>query len=199
MAVRAVLAAGLLLLLALAGVTLAQSAPRPSGSNYVPEVEEVVRLVGDDRHCQEGETIPGDSAAMRILIGTNGRPAPELGVTIAARGGRAISAGRLAAGTPEGRVEIPIRAVEDTTPAARVCVARRGPGRTVLYGGGGRVRLEWVRSGEESWLALLPTVAHRFSLGRADFLGPLLLPFVALLLLASWWAAIRTVVRETET
>ncbi len=58
------------------------------------------------------------------------------------------------------------------------------------------MRFEWMRPGSESWFELLPTIAHRFALGRANLAGSLLLPFVALLLLAAWAVAVRLVLRE---
>ena len=78
----------------------------------------------------------------------------------------------------------------------RVCVRLRAAGATVLYGAQGRVRFEWIRPGSESWFALLPTIAHRFGLGRATVAGSLLLPLAALVLLAAWAAAVRLLLRE---
>jgi hypothetical protein len=197
MPVRLALAAGLVLLLAAVGVTLAQSAPRTAGSNHVPEIEEAVKLKrGGGRHCQDGETIPGDTGALRLLVGTYGRPVPELSVSARRPGTDLITAGERRAGSHEGRVDIPVEPVDDGINGVRVCLRVDGPGRTVLYGAGGRVRLEWMRRGSESWFELLPTIADRFGLGRASLAGSLLLPFVALLLLAAWAAAIRLVMRE---
>jgi hypothetical protein len=197
MAVRLVLAAGLVLLLTALGVTLAQSAPRAAGSNHVPEIEEAVKLKRKGgRHCQDGETIPGNAAALRLLIGTYGRPVPEMSVSARRPGGERVTAGERSAGGREGRVDIPVERVENSASGVRVCVRVGGPGRSVLYGAGGRVRLEWMRPGSESWFALAPTVAHRFGLGRASVAGSLLLPFAALLLLAAWAAAVRLVLRE---
>jgi hypothetical protein len=197
MAVRIALAAGLVLLLAALGVTLAQSASRAAGSNHVPEIEEAVELGrGGGSHCQDGETIPGNSAALRLLIGTYGRPVPELGVSARRMGGDRVTAGERPGGGSAGRIDIPVERVEDAVSGVRVCVRAGGPGRSVLYGAGGRVRFEWMRPGSESWFELLPTIAHRFGLGRASLAGSLLLPFVALLLLAAWAATIRVVLRE---
>ena len=123
MAVRWVLGAGLALLLALVAFTLAQSAPRAAGSNYVPEVAEVVKLDGDGRHCQDGETIPGDAAALRLLVGTYGAPAPQIDVTVRERGGSLLTSGRLPRGAREGHLIVPIDEVADTTSGARVCLA----------------------------------------------------------------------------
>jgi hypothetical protein len=107
-----------------------------------------------------------------------------------------VTRGRRPAGGPEGRVEVPVRPVGDTTGPAEVCLVVGGGGRTVLYGSAGRVRLEWMRAGSESWLELLPVIAHRFGLAKANPLGSLLLPFAALLLVVAWVAAARLVLRE---
>jgi hypothetical protein len=197
MAVRIALAAGLVLLLGALGVTLAQSAPRAAGSNHVPEVEEAVKFKrGGGRHCQDGETIPRDAAALRLLIGTYGRPVPELRVMASRAGGDRVTAGERPTGGGEGRVDIPVERAEDAVSGVRVCVRVGGPVRSVLYGAAGRVRFEWMRSGSESWFELLPTIVHRFALGRANLAGSLLLPFVALLLLVAWAIAVRLVFRE---
>jgi hypothetical protein len=193
--VRGVLAAGFALLLVAMAVTLARSEPRSAGANQVAELEEVVNLNGEGRHCKDGEIVPGEAASLRLLLGTYYRPSPELRVVVRADG-RLVTSGRRPAGGPEGRVEIPLRPVSETTGPARVCIIVGG-GRTVLYGSGGRVRLEWMRAGSESWFELLLVVAHRFGLAKANPLGSLLLPFAALLLVAAWIAAARLVLRET--
>jgi hypothetical protein len=92
-------------------------------------------------------------------------------------------------------VTIPIERVEDTTNDVEVCV-ESGPGRRiVLYGQGGAVRFQWLREGRESWVATIPTIAHRFGLGKA-ISGAWLLAFAAALLLAAWVLALRLLTRE---
>ena len=197
MGVHAALVAGIVVLLAAVGITMAQPAPRAAGSNHVPEIEEAVKLKrGGGRHCQDGETIPRDAAALRLLIGTYGRPVPKSSVSARRANGGQVTAGERPAGGSEGHVDIPVKRVEVSASGVRVCVRVSGSGRSVLYGAGGRVRFEWMRPGSESWFALLPTITHRFGLGRANLAGSLLLPFVGLLLLAAWAVAIRLVLRE---
>jgi hypothetical protein len=193
--VRGALAAGFALLLVALVVVLAQSEPRTAGANQVPETQEAVKLSGTGRHCQDGETVPGEAGALRLLVGTYGRPAPELRVAVRA-GGELVTRGRRVAGGPEGRVEIPVRPVSETRGGTRVCIRVGGPGRTVLYGSGGRVHLEWMRAGSESWFELSSVVAHRFGLAKANPMGALLLPFAALVLLVAWIGAVRLVLRE---
>jgi hypothetical protein len=195
--VRAVLAGGFALLLVVLALILLQSAPRSAGSNFVPELGEVAKLRGPERRCQDGETVPADTGALRILIGTYGRPAPALAVDVRAPGGSRLTSGRLAAGGPEGHVDIPVRDLDRGATGVRVCVnVGGGGGRTVLYGSAGRLHFEWLRPGSESWLALAPTVAHRFALGRWNPFGTLLLAALAVLLVAAWAAAAWLVLRE---
>jgi hypothetical protein len=195
--VRAVVAGGFALLLVALAVTLLQSDPRAAGSNYVGELEQVTELRGSGRHCQDGEAIPAGTGALRLLIGTYHRPAPDLRVVVT-RGGEAVTTGSLPGGGAEGHVDIPVREVDDPEAGVRLCVMVEGGGRTVLYGAAGKLHFEWLRAGSESWLELLPTVADRFALGRWNPLGSLLLPAVALLLVAAWIAAARLILREVS-
>ena len=142
------------------------------------------------------ELAPADTGALRILIGTYGRPAPALAVDVRRPGGSRLTSGRLAAGGPEGHVDIPVRELDRGATGVRVCVTVGGGGRTVLYGSAGRLHLEWLRPGSESWLALAPTVAHRFGLGRWNPLGSVLLAALAVLVVATWAAAAWLVLRE---
>ena len=196
MAVRVVLVAGFVLLLAALGVTLAKSTPRAAGSNHVAQSEEVATLRGHAEHCEDAQLIPKDAGALRLLVGTYGLPAPAIRVTARTADGTLVTAGRRAAGGPEGSVDIPVRTTTAASPGARVCVAVAGSGRTVLYGSAGALHLEWLRPGSESWLGLLPTVAHRFGLAKWPALGAPLLALAALLVVAAWCAAVRLVVRE---
>ena len=151
MSVRIVLGAGFALLLTIMVVTLAQSAARSAGSNHVPEVAEVVELRGDARRCQDGVTIPKDAGRLLLLIGTYGRPVPELRVVATGPDGEKVTAGERRSGGPEGRVEIPVQPVSETEPGSRVCISVAGSGRTVLYGDGQSLRLEWLREEDQTW------------------------------------------------
>jgi hypothetical protein len=199
MRIGAVLAVGLAAVAVSLALVLIDSEPRQAGTNYVPEVGEAVTLAGaNGTHCQGGQVIPGDAAALRLLLGTHERPSPELRVTVRV-GDEMIATGRLPGGQPDGRVVIPIDPVEDVRPDAEVCIQVRGPdeGReTVLYGTSNQVRLEWLREGEESWLDLVGTVAHRFGLGKPFVSGAWVLILAAALLGLAWVLALRLVARE---
>jgi hypothetical protein len=194
--VRAVLAAGFVLLAVALVVTLGHSAPRSAGSNGVAQLEEVATVRGIDRRCQDGEVVPRDAAALRLLVGTYGRPAPGLRVSVRGPAGETVTKGFRPPGGREGTVDVPVARVKRTSGGNRVCITVFGEPRIVLYGSGGRLHLEWMRPGSGSWFSLLPTIAHRFGLAKANPFGSLLLPLAALILLAAWAAAARLVLRE---
>jgi hypothetical protein len=198
MRVGAVLAAALVAVAVGLAIVLLDTAPRQAGTNSVPESGEALTIEGSGSHCQGDQVIPADAASLRLLLGTFERPTPELDVSVRARG-ETISSGRLPAGGREGRVVIPIEPVAALHDHAEVCIEVRAPGegrRIVLYGVPGQVRFEWLRAGEESWLELLPTVAHRFGLGKPFLSGAWVLGLAAALLAAAWAVALRTTVRE---
>jgi hypothetical protein len=195
--VRAVLAGGLLVAVVALAVVLLDGSPRQAGSNYVAEFEEAQKLRGGREHCQAGQVVPRDAAALRLLVGTYGRPAPAIDVEVTHPDGP-ITSGRRPAGGSEGHLVIPLDRVDRTVGGATVCVRIGGRGRNVLYGQAGNVRLEYLRQGSESWIALAPTVAHRFGLAKANPFGSWLIVVAVLLLAGAWFVAVRTVARESE-
>jgi hypothetical protein len=194
--IGAVVAVAVVVVAAGLAVALADSKPRQSGSNYVPEAGPVATVRGNGTRCQPGQTIPADTGALRLLVGTYGRPVPGLRATVK-RGGRTISSGTFAGG-PEGHVSIPMQRVARRVDGATVCIGVMAPPgtRTVLYGGSGLVRLEWLRPGSESWFGISGTVAHRFGLGRGFFGGAWVLALVAMLLAGTWVVALRLTLGE---
>jgi len=198
MPVRAVVAIGVVALVACVAVVLAQSGARQAGTNSILEIAQAAQLRSGERHCQPGETVPKDASGLRLLVGTYGQPVPELRVTVRDPDGRLVTDGRLPTGAHEGRVLIPLREVRQTTTGTEVCIQQKDGRRLVLYGQPPAIRLEWLRSGDETWYALVPAVAHRFSLGKAALFGSWWILVPALLMLLAAAAALRTVLRETE-
>ena len=195
MRVKVVIGAGLALVAGLVLVLLLLPAQRRAGSNYVPEYGPVTELRGSATHCEHGQLVPGDTGALNLLVGTYGRPTPRIDVRVTAPGGDVVTRGVLPAGRREGRVRVPVERVQQTVNGVDVCI-RTGGGRTVLYGRAQNVRLAWLRPGTESRLSLLPTIAHRVGLAKLNPLGSWLLAFLALVLAAAWFVALRIVVRE---
>ena len=197
MRIGAVVAAGLVTVAVALVLVLLDSGQRQAGSNYVPELSQAVTIKSTGSHCQGGQLIPADAASLRLLVGTYENPTPKLSVTVRA-GGKAIAAGTLPAGRTEGHLTIPIDPVDEPREDATVCVDVKGAAerRTVFYGTLGQLRFEWLRDGSETWLELLPTVAHRFGLGKPFVSGSWVLALAALLLGLAWAAALRLLMRD---
>jgi hypothetical protein len=183
MAKRLVLAGGLLVLLVTLGVSLLQSAPRRSGTDLTPNYAFVTGLGATQQVCQGQEILPADTAALVLTIGSYGAPGPALSARVTDRRGGLLTSGHLSAGWRQGVVRIPVSHVSTSTGEATVCVRDLGPGAVALGGDPGdpgyhievngrpvfaHLRIEYMRPGSESWLALLPTIVYRFSLGKSN-------------------------------
>lgn len=207
--VRAVVALGLLALLLAALAVLLQSAQRRSGTNLTADTGFVIPVEPGELLCEPDELLPGDTGGLRLSASSGAEPGPRLDVTIAA-GARRLASGGLAAGWRSGTITIPVSVVH-ATQGATVCLVNRGSSR-VSFGGSvpdanfyvalggkplsGRLRIEYMRPGSESWLALLPALLHRFSLAKADLVRHWAAPAVLLLMVLAIALALRTILRE---
>jgi hypothetical protein len=177
-----VLVVGVATLLVAAGLLLTRSAPRRSDSNGAADDGLAVTIQPGQQLCQPGELIPADTAAIRLDAGA---PAavrgPALGAEVQNLPG-SHAAGTLAAGWRRGPVSIPLAPTVRHDAVATVCVRDLGPGAASFGGSvpagswvlsidgrglGGRVRIDYLRPGSESWLSLLPALAHRVTLGKS--------------------------------
>lgn len=208
--VALVLAIGLLAT-AVAGVAiLARSEPRRSGTNLIADSGFVIPLAPGQQLCEPGELLPGDTGGLRLAADSGASAGPRLTAHIfSARG--AVSSGVLAPGWHSGAVLIPIRRVARTLASAIVCLRNAGS-RPVSFGGsapasgfvielagkpfGGRLRIEYMRPGSESWFSLLPTLVHRFSLAKSDIVRHWAWVAVLVLMLLAIALAGRTMLRE---
>jgi hypothetical protein len=173
----------MLALASAAAVILLQRSPRRSGANLTSNRGFVIPVPGGQQLCEPGELVPADTGAIRLTARAGGLPAPALGVDIRGPAGRIVS-GRLGVGWRAGAIGIRVTRVASTV-AATVCVTNLGS-KQVDFGGStpdsasviqiagrpfdGRLRIEYLRPGNESWLHLVPTLAHRFSLAKSDVL-----------------------------
>jgi hypothetical protein len=130
--------------------------------------------------------VPADTAALQMTIGTFGSPGPRVGVSIR-NGSSLITSGALAPGWREGVVSLPVAPrVRASRDRSTVCIHDFGPARLALagvapYGGTGltmrvaghtvfgELRIDYLRSGRESWFSLLPTLAHRMTIGKGSY------------------------------
>lgn len=208
--VRLVLVLGLLAI-AIAGLaTLSRSEPRRSGTNLTSNGGFAIPLKPGQQLCEPGELLPGDTGALRLAADSGAYPGPRLRASIIAPQGP-VSSGELKPGWRSGAVLIPIARVPRTLPSATVCLTNAGSG-PVLFGGsvpassfvieiagkqlGGRLRIEYMRPGSESWLQLLPTLVHRFSLAKSDLVRHWAWLAVLVLMLLAVGLAVRTVLNE---
>lgn len=195
-AVVALLAA-LTLLLVAALLVLTRSAPRRSGTNMTAMQSVTLSLPPGQTLCEPGEIVPADTAGLRVLAQT-ASPSGSLRASVLGATGTTIAAGSVAAGWRPGNVTIPIGRVRSTI-VATVCLRNGGahplqfggsqpdPPFTVLVNGvqqSGRLRIDYMRPGSESWLELAPTLAYRLSLSRSLLTGPWAAVAVLVLMLA---------------
>jgi hypothetical protein len=210
--VRVVL--GVALLLVAAGLLLDMSgrAPRGAGSDHISPAIFAATVPGGGVVCQAGVPLPSDAARAQILIGTYGHPVPALTLSFLDAGGAPVATGRIPPGGREGTITIPLSHVPGAAASASACLRVGGASSVTLGGEGGplnptsetvnghaqpgRISLLYLRHGSESWWQLLPSLTHRFGLGKASFFGDWTLPVAALLLLGVWVGAIRLLLRE---
>jgi hypothetical protein len=198
-----VLAAGLVLIAGLVGVTLARSPPTLAGTNRVPAESSIGVVERDVGVCQGDETLPAGTSAIRLsLVSIVG---PRVAVRVLS-GGRVVTRGGTGAGWTSSEVTVPVAPVARAVAPATVCVRLSDLNGEVEFKGArtsapvavsergehlhGRLRVEYVRAGHSSWTTLISTVARHISLGRAwsgmwvvFFLLALALSMVALM---SW-------------
>jgi hypothetical protein len=199
--VVATLATGLTLLAIALVATLSQAAPRRLGTNQIQTEEVFGATRGGGTFCQRYEQIPQGTGAIRIsLFGVRGERAPPVRAVVA-DGTRQLARGALPASRPgpSELIVIPLRRVVAHDATGRVCLTLGTGGQLGLVGqataskyaarsGGnalsGRLRIEYLRPGSESWWSFASTVAHRIAIGHPLPGSPAML-LVVLLTLAS--------------
>jgi hypothetical protein len=207
-----VLLAGLAALLAAGTVGLLQRAPRLAGTNLTADAGFAIALAAGQELCEPGELVPGDTGALKLDASTAAAGGPRLSTTVGLPAG-GFHVGGLAAGWHSGVVQIPLQHVPATLSGATVCIRNQGPG-SVAFGGsvpdsgfviqlagkplGGRLRIEYMRPGSESWLQLLPTLSHRFSLAKSDVVRHWAAAAAIVLMLLALALSIRTLLREED-
>lgn len=211
--VRVIVGAGLLVLSIAALLVLLQSEPRRAGTNRVSSRALAAGLPGGSELCQPGELLPGGTAALVLRADSGAHAAPALAIRITAAAG-ALSSGEVSAGWPSGALRIPLRRVTRTVSNATVCVRNLGTTQVAFAGASpdpgfqidvagvpqsGRLRIDYMRAGSESWLQFLPVLAERFSLAKADPLRHWELPAVLVLMTIALSAAVVTLLRVGET
>jgi hypothetical protein len=166
--------------------TLLHSEPRYAGSNAVRAAQVVTELAPRRTICQKGELIPKDASTVEVSVATGGQPGPPLAAELRTKGGRVLARGTTVGGYRDGVIGVPIGVVRKTIEHVDVCLRSTAPGTAQLYGQGnaegrlevnrhaapGILRLAYKRPGSETWLALAPTIAHRFAQAKTRVATP---------------------------
>lgn len=175
-----VLAAGLVLIAAIVGLTLARSPPTLAGTNGIPAEHPVGAAEQAIGACQAGETLPAGTTAIRLsLIAIIG---PRVSVRVVS-GPKLLTHGTTRPGWTTSEVTVPVAPLTHSVSHVKVCVGLSdlngevdvhgkptGPAVAAVSATGqhltGRFRVEYVRAGHTSWLSLLTSIARHMSLGR---------------------------------
>jgi hypothetical protein len=205
---------GLLLVVGSLVAVLSQREQRLADSNAQVQVSgsEVILRAGD-RNCQPDE-IPRDAAQIRVFTGIRRGIGGPLDIVIK-KGERQIARGRF------GQVEDGLPATADLVPSTsddvtdgEVCLVNRG--NTTIRLAGDRTpirfsgsnpwgivqadepRVDFLRSGSESWWSIAGVVAERFGLVKTSFFGSWTMWVVFAIIATTWIAAVVLLLRGSQ-
>ncbi|HXC23770.1 MAG TPA: hypothetical protein VNU28_04225, partial [Solirubrobacteraceae bacterium] len=177
---RTAVIAGVLLTAIAICLTLTRAPPIVARSDATPLQGFVAETSNGASVCQQGETLPRGTTAIRLSLYT--LFGPRVAVQVFS-GGRLLTSGVRGAGwTAEGPA-VPVRPVDRTTPDVKVCVTFGQPLGLIDVDGSyvspeqamtsatgqtlaGRMRIEYLRPGNRSWWSSASSVARRMGLGR---------------------------------
>lgn len=176
------LAGALIVALAALVVVLSDAEARLAGTNNIRPAGFIVRVPEGRTLCQPNEILPADAANVRVVLGTSGRSAGQVEITVR-RENVMVADGRASA--RNGVTTIPITDAAGDVGPVDVCIRNtRGAPISIAGTAGpptgtrlgrrdveGAVAFEYLRDGRESWWALAPSVARRFGLGKSSWLG----------------------------
>lgn len=199
---RVALGLSLIALVAAIVAVLSLSPQTVARSNGIETAQELESVTGHFNACQANETVPGGTTAIRLSLKA------VLGPRIALRvlaGRRLVASGERAAGWTAADVTVPVGRVAQTVSQTKVCIRFLARDESVgligqqLTAGGhrsqaglGLIKVEYLRPGDQTWWALVPTVARRLAFGHA-WSGIWVVPFLgaamaAVLALVAWLA-----------
>ncbi len=177
-----VLWAGLALTALAVGITMSRSPLTLAGTNSVPDAVRLSRTNGTSNAegCQAAETLPRDTAAVRLSMFAVVGPRVTvrlLSVT------RAVTSGTEAPGWVGGVATVPLKPLPHAYSHLKLCFALSSISGPVQINGQhtpraeavssqgealpGRLRVEYLRRGAHSWWSLAAAVVRRMGLGHA--------------------------------
>jgi hypothetical protein len=175
-------------------VVLLQTPSTPISSNAVTVERELGLFSGRATVCQKDERLPVSTSALRMsLVSYIG---PEVSVTVL-HAGRVLAAGRRAGGWVSSFLTLPLHPAARASQYVEICLTRSPGNRAVgLFGNSapralaatsngqplpGRLRIEYLKPGSESWLARATSVARRVGLGHSPSGTWIVLPLASLM------------------
>ena len=215
---RAVLACGALVLVLVLAHVLVHGRTQIAGTDRVPNNVFVTDLARGQRLCQGNEIVPAGTAALRMTIGTYGKPGPPLTISITAPGGaRAgesaeVDRATIAPGWRQGIVILPVPRIAESYGSATVCIRDRGvpialAGTTYPNEYGftdsldgtaltSEIRIDYLLPGKPSWFSMVGSLAYRLTLGKGSYIRPLgwIAPLLLMLVVAG--VLVRLLLRE---
>lgn len=190
------LALGLVLIVVALIVVVLQSPDVVISSNSTIVTEELGLFHEHTAVCQAEERLPAAAAAARVSLGAIAHPGPEISVSIS-QNGHIVATGHRGGGWLGASLVLPLTprraALADTT----ICLTRGPATLPVELTGGvatsaraatvngktlaGRLRVEYLRRGQRSWLSEAEHVARRLGLGRSPAGTWIVLPLLAMM------------------
>ncbi len=214
---RAAIAGGLLALVVAVLAVAAEQQVQLASTDRVSTEEFVTELVPGGRLCQANEIVPAGAAALRMTIGTYGKPGPPLRIAITAAtvgsASKSISSASIPEGWRQGVVVLPVSRVSQTYGDATVCISDAGRWPVAVAGAtppaeyglldyvdGKRVlsevRIDYLLPGKPSWFSMLSRIAYRMTLGKGTYVGWMGWLAPLLLMLALVGVLVRVLLRE---
>ncbi len=191
------LASGLALIALVLVAVLLQAPRKIISTNDVPVSQGLGLLSPNTTVCQANERIPPSTAALRMsLIAYVG---PAVSVTVSHQG-QILARGHRNAGWVSSTLTLPLKRQVTTSTQATICLTRGGGAAVAGLEGNtapralaatvngkplsGRLRIEYLAHGHQSWLSLAKHVARRLGLGHSPSGTWIVLPLALIMTLA---------------
>jgi hypothetical protein len=169
------MAAALALIVLALAATLSRTPLVVAGSNRVSGVGFVATTRGNATFCQNGETLPSGTSAIRFWVNTNINPSVRV---VVRSGGEVVTEGSQQSGRLTSAIAVPLARVPHVVDDATDCFTVGPAVEPVRLVGGYtptrrpgeprvKIRVEYLRAGHRSWLSQALSVARRIGLGRA--------------------------------
>jgi hypothetical protein len=164
---------------------MSQTAPRLAGVDQTRLDAFSTSLRPQATVCQTREVVPGDAAAVGLVLGTYGKRGQPVDITLT--GGGATRSGHIEGGYGDGlRLVAPLSGPRAEVGAAKLCVRNAGDAMIALGGVSApqrivgrhetadveaRIAVTWWRPGQESYWSIAGPMAERAGRAKAGWVG----------------------------